>query len=49
MARGTGELFHQCAALFCLQAERLIDGTLSDKEKTVLRKAGSIKEFVEIA
>ena len=49
MACGSGELFDECAALLCLEAQRLVDGSLANKEEPVFGEAGTIEQLVEIA
>ena len=49
MARGAGELFHQCTTLFSLEAQCLVNGALTDEEETVLGESGAIEQLVEIA
>ena len=49
MARGAGELFDERAALFGLQAQCLVNGTLANEEETVLGKTGAIEQLVEIS
>ena len=49
MARGAGELFNERAALFGLQAQCLVNGTLANEEEAVLGKTGAIEQLVEIS
>lgn len=49
MARGAGELFDERAALFGLQAQCLVNGTLANEEEAVLGKTGAIEQLVEIS
>ena len=49
VARGAGELFDERAALFGLQAQCLVNGTLANEEETVLGKTGAIEQLVEIS
>jgi hypothetical protein len=49
MACCAGELFDKRAALFGLQAQCLVNGTLANEEETVLGKTGAIEQLVEIS
>ena len=49
MARGAGELFDECAALFRLEAQCLVNSTLANEEEPVLGEARTIEQLVEIA
>ena len=48
MARGAGKLFDERAALFSLEAQRLVNSTLTDEEEAILGEARTIEQLVEI-
>jgi hypothetical protein len=49
VARGAGELLNECAALLCLEAQRLVDGTLTNEEESVLGEARPVEQLVEVS
>jgi hypothetical protein len=49
MTGGAGELFNQRATLLCFQAQRLVNGALTDEEKAIFGEARTIEQLIEIA
>ena len=49
MARGAGELLDERAALFRLETQCLVNGSLANEEEAVLSEARTVEQLVEIA